>query len=69
MKAENVLLEPYYSFTLELPQTYLGRAMTDVERMYGKCDSPQLIDGRAILTGRAPVATMRNYQRDVNAYT
>ena len=69
MKAENVLLEPYYSFTLELPQTYLGRAMTDVERMYGKCDPPQLIDGRAILTGRAPVATMRNYQRDVNAYT
>ena len=69
MKAENVLLEPYYSFTLELPQSYLGRAMTDVERMYGQCASPQLIEGRAILTGRAPVVTMRNYQREVNAYT
>lgn len=69
MKAENVLLEPYYSFTLELPQNYLGRAMNDVERMFGKCDSPQLIEGRAILTGRAPVVAMRNYQREVNAYT
>lgn len=69
MKAENVLLEPYYSFTLELPQNLLGRAMTDVERMAGHCDAPVLSEGHAVLTGRAPVVCMRHYQREVNAYT
>ncbi len=69
MKAENVLLEPYYSFTLELPQSFLGRAMTDVERMAGHCDAPVLADGHATLTGRTPVVCMRHYQREVNAYT
>lgn len=69
MKAENVLLEPYYSFILELPQSYLGRAMTDVERMSGQCAPPELNEGKAVLTGRAPVVTMRNYQKEVNAYT
>lgn len=69
MKAQSVLLEPYYSFTLELPQSLLGRAMTDVERMSGHCDAPELSEGRAVLTGRAPVVCMRHYQREVNAYT
>ena len=69
MKAESVLLEPYYSFTLDIPQNLLGRAMTDVERMSGHCDAPVIGDGHAVLTGRAPVVCMRHYQREVNAYT
>lgn len=69
MKADNVLLEPYYSFSLELPQSFLGRAMTDVERMSGHCGSTVLSDGKAVLTGRAPVVGMRHYQKEVNAYT
>ncbi len=69
MKAASVLLEPYYSFTLDIPQNLLGRAMTDVERMSGHCDAPVISDGHAVLTGRAPVVCMRHYQREVNAYT
>lgn len=33
MQAESVLLEPYYAFSLEVPQANIGRAMTDLERM------------------------------------
>ena len=69
MKADSVLLEPYYSFTLDVPSAFIGKAMTDVERMSGQCRPPQLFTDRALLTGRAPVVCMRNYQKEVNAYT
>lgn len=35
MQAESVLLEPYYDFVLEIPESAVGRAMMDVERMHG----------------------------------
>lgn len=68
-QAESVLLEPYYSFELELPENMVGRAMTDLERMGGTCQVSNIADGTAVLTGRAPVATMKNYQMEVIAYT
>lgn len=64
-----VLLEPVFSFRLGLPQEYVGRAMSDIQRMYGTFGTPENEGDRAVLTGRAPVATMRDYQREVNAYT
>ena len=76
MQAESVLLEPYYDFVLEVPEQALGRAMTDMERLGG---TAALADGMAgqmeqeagmrVLSGHAPVATMRNYQREVVTYT
>ncbi|NLZ39463.1 MAG: GTP-binding protein [Firmicutes bacterium] len=68
-EAESLLLEPYYTFQLELPAKMVGRAMTDIERMHGRCQISQLTDETAILIGEAPVATMRNYQRELTAYT
>lgn len=35
MQAENVLLEPYYDFRLEVPAECVGRAMTDLQNMGG----------------------------------
>ena len=69
MRAENVLLEPWYSFSLELPTTYLGRAMTDIEKMGGKISMPDSDGEVSVVTGRAPVSKMREYQKDVTAYT
>lgn len=69
MKAESVLLEPYYEFRLEVPADQLGRAMTDVEKMFGKCDPPELGAEMAVLTGKAPVSEMRDYTMEVIAYT
>lgn len=68
-KAKSVLLEPYYRFRLELPADCVGRAMTDINRMNGSFKPPELTDGIAILSGTAPVATMRGYQMELTAYT
>ena len=69
MQAESVLLEPYYSFQLELPSENVGRAMHDIEQRFGEFDTPGMVDGMSILTGSAPVSCMRDYQQEVTAYT
>jgi small GTP-binding protein len=68
-EAESVLLEPYYAFWLEVPEKMVGRAMTDIEKMHGTCEISQIKGETAVLTGSAPVITMRNYQKEVIAYT
>ena len=68
-QANSILLEPYYSFTLEIPEQMVGRAMTDVERMCGSSEVVDSKDGFTTLRGSAPVVTMKNYQKEVLAYT
>jgi small GTP-binding protein len=68
-QAKSVLLEPYYDFQLELPEKMVGRAMTDIEKMYGTCEISETDGEHAIITGIAPVITMKNYQKEVTAYT
>ena len=69
MYAVSELLEPVYSFRLEIPAENLGRAMNDIQRMYGRFDTPDAVGDTAILTGVAPVATMQGYQMEVAAYS
>ncbi len=69
MEAGCRLLEPYYAFRLEIPAESVGRAMTDLERLQGRFDPPQLDGGQAVLTGTAPVSTLQGYQMEVTAYT
>jgi len=68
-KAESILLEPYYDFSMELPVECVGRAMTDIQQKNGTCNSPEQIGDRALLTGSAPVAAMRGYQSELASYT
>ena len=67
--AQSVLLEPYYDFRLEIPTEMLGRAMTDIERIYGKINPPENYGENSVITGYAPVVTMRKYREDIAAYT
>lgn len=70
MQAESVLLEPYYEFRLEIPETAVGRAMTDIERMCGTFALQQTHEaGMAVITGEAPVSTMKDYYKEVVAYS
>ena len=69
MYAASELLEPVYSFRLELPPENLGRAMNDIQRMCGRFDTPDTMEDLAVLTGVAPVATMQGYQMEVAAYS
>lgn len=68
-KATSVLLEPYFAFRLEVPVGDIGRSMTDITRMHGKFEPPVLEEDRYVLTGEAPVACMRDYEKDVASYT
>ncbi len=69
MQAESILLEPYYEYRLELPAEMVGRAMTDIQKMAGECKAPEVTGERAVLTGKVPAATMRDYQMEVHGYT
>lgn len=66
---ESVLLEPWYDFTLTVPQECTGRAMTDLQRMSGELQPPNSTDGETEFTGSAPVSELRGYQSEVNSYT
>lgn len=67
--AKTVLLEPVYGFRLEVPQENSGRALADIQKMYGSFQPPQMENELAVITGWAPVAAMRDYQSEVTAYT
>ena len=69
MKAESVLLEPQYSFRLEVPTENIGRAMTDIQNMGGTFSSPHTSGNISIITGTAPVCQMQDYMKEVTAYT
>lgn len=69
MKAESVLLEPYYEFRLEVPAENAGRAMSDIQRMYGEVNPPEIEGELTVLRGKAPVAMMQDYQTEVTSYT
>ena len=67
--AKSILLEPVYQFRLEIPAENVGRAMSDLTRMNGEFQPPQTDGETAILTGSAPVSLMRDYQKEVIAYS
>ena len=69
MMTESVLLEPFYSFRMEIPQESLGRALTDLQQMGANFTQPDLEEGRSVITGSAPVSRIANYSEQLAAYT
>lgn len=69
MKAQSILLEPYYSFEIEVPIGNLGRAMSDVEKMKGQVLESESLGDLGRLKGICPVSTMRDYQMELIRYT
>lgn len=69
MQAENILIEPWFEFSIELPMENLGRAMADVQKMGGSFESPQTREGQSVLRGTAPVSKMKDYTLILNSYT
>ena len=68
-RAQSVLLEPVYSFRLELPLALIGRGMTDLQSRAGKFEAPETEGEYAILRGTVPVSEMTGYQAQVRAYS
>ena len=68
-RARSILLEPCYEFCLEIPMENVGRAMTDLQNMGADFEQPMIENKMAGIKGRAPVSTMRGYQKEVISYT
>lgn len=68
-KAENILLEPYYDFTLKIPADCIGRALNDVQKMCCEFEAPESGVSMAVIKGRGPVATLLNYAEELASYT
>lgn len=65
MKTTSVLLEPQYSFIINLPAECVGRAMTEISDMGGTVN----VEGEGVLTGNAPARCIADYQTRVTEYT
>ena len=68
-RGDCVLLEPWYQFTLRLPQESVGRALADMPRLCAQFEPPVTQGEEVVVTGKAPVASLRGYAREVTAYT
>ena len=64
-----VLLEPWYEFSLRLPQESVGRALADMPRLHAEFEPPASEGDMALISGKAPVAALRGYAREMAAYT
>ncbi len=69
MRAESVLLEPYYAFTLTIPSENVGRALNDLDGMKAEFHAPVMEDDCAVITGNAPVSLLNGYQQELRAYS
>ena len=69
MKAKSVLLEPVYSYSLEVPVEMIGRAISDIRAMNGSFESPENEGEMLILRGEAPASAMNGYQEELMSYT
>ncbi len=68
-KAENILLEPYYAFTLRVPSDLFGKAISDIQRLCGEFEAPEMTETTAIIRGTGPVSEFMDYPEEVVAYT
>lgn len=68
-KASNVLLEPYYSFKIDVELEYMGKVLSDIQRMHGNFNTPETNGNKAIIIGTGPVATFMNYSAELVSFT
>lgn len=69
MMAESILLEPVYAFKIEVPQEYAGRVLADIVKMSGTMDGQEISGETTVITGHAPVYTMREYYSELTAFS
>lgn len=68
-KSQALLLEPFLRFQISLPLSYLGRALSDIDGMSGTYKPPITEQDRAVIEGKAPLATIRHYGITLSSYT
>ncbi len=69
MKAESILLEPWFTFRIEVPTPYVGRVMTDIQQMGGRLGDLEQYDDRSVLPGEAPAGELIDYPLTLTSFT
>ena len=69
MQAECELLEPWYEFSLTVPQQAVGRAMTDLEKKKAVFAIEATGEEETTLSGVVPLSELQDYQTQVASYT
>lgn len=70
MKAKSMLLEPVYSFRIEVPNENVGRVLSDMQKLGATPGLPEMKDQEtSIIEGTGPVATLQDYQQEVLAFS
>ena len=64
-KANNILLEPYYNFKIEAEMDYMGRIISDIQKLNGIFESPDIQMDKVVIKGRGPVATFMDYGKEL----
>ena len=67
-KVENILLEPYYKFKIDIGIDYLGRVLSDIQKMSGEFEEPQIFEDKVIIEGRGPVSTFMDYSMEIISF-
>lgn len=68
-KAENILLEPFYDFSIKVHMDLIGRVLSDIQQAAGTFDPPESIGDKVLVKGRVPVATFMNYSTAFASFT
>lgn len=66
---ENILLEPYYRFKIESPKDYMGRILSDIQKLKGSFEPPLIYEDKVRIKGRGPVSTFMNYSIELTSFT
>ena len=68
-KAESILLEPFYSFEIYAEETYVGKIMSDIQKLRGTCEPPVINCGNVYIKGRGPVESFMDYTTELISFT
>ncbi|MDV4151069.1 translation factor GTPase family protein [Clostridium sp. AL.422] len=68
-KSENILLEPYYKFKIDVDLEYMGRVISDIQRLNGTFNAPETKLNKVTITGRGPVSTFMDYSSEILTFT
>lgn len=60
-KATNILLEPYYQFSIKVHHSLIGQVLNDIQRGSGRFETPVTVGEHVHITGKVPVATFMDY--------
>lgn len=68
-QADNVLLEPYYQFKMEVDLDLMGRVLSDLQKRQAVFETPIMTEHKCVITGKGPVATLMDYPIEFLSYT